>query len=125
MLWWDGALPLSVMIIPALIRFLFANRQGFLEITFVVIPVVAFLIRMASGMSRFRSQQMYWWQLTFFFVAIFLLCVLDALLVLHALIQGPPPAGFWLVCLTIYAIYLAIIAIAMYPLRIESSSDST
>jgi hypothetical protein len=121
---WDGALPLAVVAVPKLVSMIFANRQGAMELTFVIVPVVAFVIRYLNGISRYRNHQLYVWQLVVFFAAILLLFALDALLILALIVQNGPPESFWAVWFTLYGIYFAVMAIAMFPGRALAESQT-
>lgn len=120
---WDGALPFIVIAIPQLMALVFRARQGLLEITFVVVPTVAFVLRYVHGRNRFQSRLMHWWQLGLFFVAIFVLFAFDALVVLSAIVQGPVPGGFLTVCVIIYVVYLSIVAVALFPFRANPQAN--
>lgn len=112
---WDGALPLAVVVIPHVVSILFGQRQGAKELTFLIVPVAAFVVRYLGGFSRYRAGRMYGWQLAMFFVAIFVLFVLDASLVMASIIGGKIPADYLMFFAALYAAYLAIVSIAMFP----------
>ncbi len=122
---WDGALPLAVIAIPKGVSILFANRQGAMLLTCIYVPIVAFVIRYLNGISRYRNRQMYIWQLLLFFIAILLLFALDALLVLSIMVQNGMPDNFWAILLTMFGVYVAIMAIAMFPARTFADSNQT
>ena len=121
---WDGLLPVAVIFIPKLISLLFAGRQGSKELTFVIVPIVAFLVRYMIGMRRFRSCRTYWWQFVLFFVAILMLFMLEAFLVLMSLVQNGPPDGFWLFWFSLYGVYLLIMAVALFPSLVRQSENT-
>src|SRR5436190_8924617 len=83
---WDSLLPVIVALIPGVIEWLFPNRQGFIEAIAVVLPIVAFFVRLRAGRRHifknnctraFRS-----FQFVAFFLGIFLLALLDCVIVL-------------------------------------------
>jgi hypothetical protein len=123
LLLWDGMLPVAVLAIPQVVSLL--HNQRLSELTFLFVPVVAFVIRYLHGMRRFRRRVMRIWQLPVFFVAIFVLFVLDSLLVLCSLIKDAPPAGFWWLCLAIYLAYLGMMAIAFFPRQAGTQTETT
>lgn len=126
---WDSLLPVVVVLIPALVESLFPNRQGFIETIAIVLPIVAFFIRLRAGRRHivknnctraFRSVQF-----IAFFLAIFILALLDGVIVLSyimpagALFAGDDNIIFaWMA-----GIYLALMTFAMYPGREWSRDD--
>jgi hypothetical protein len=119
---WDGLLPVAVVAAPNLVALLFPGRQGALELTFVVVPIAAFLIRMANGVNRLRRGEFYFWQALLFGVAIFFLVGLDAALIMFHLINGGVGVGAWCALGGLYLVYLTMMAIALFPWRLESAN---
>jgi hypothetical protein len=121
---WDGLLPAIVVAAPSLVALIFPGRQGALELTFVVVPIAAFLIRMVNGSSRYSRGEFCRWQALLFGVAIFFLVGLDAALIMFHLINGGVGVDAWLMLGGLYAVYLVMMAIALYPLRQEGEMSN-
>lgn len=117
LLCWDGLLPLAVIAAPKVVQFAMPMRQGALEITFVVVPVAAFVLRFVNGHMRFQSGQMYLWQLAVFYLAIFLLFIIDAMLTMAQMVNGPVTSETVQCLCAMYLIYLVLIAVALFPAR--------
>jgi hypothetical protein len=103
--------------------FLFPEKQGALELTFVIVPVTAFIVRYMIGRKRFQNGEMYAWQLAVFFLAILLLVVFDAMLIMFTLVKNGVPIEAWLTWLVIYLLYLTLMAVAQFPARIQFVDD--
>ena len=116
---WDGVLPLVVCVAPLVVKLLFPARQGVSELTFIVIPVMAFMIRYVHGRKYRRPGEFLIWQTVLFFVAIFLLFVLDAALAMMHLVQNGAPLDAWATWGALYGVYLLIMAVAIYPTRVQ------
>src|SRR5436190_3762156 len=106
-----------------------SNRQGFIEAIAVVLPIVAFFVRLRAGRRHifknnctraFRS-----FQFVAFFLGIFLLALLDCVIVLSYIM----PAGTLfagddnIIFAWMAGIYLALMTFAMYPGREWSSEE--
>jgi hypothetical protein len=119
---WDAILPLVVALVPTLIILIFPNRRGFIEITSVMLPVGAFLLRAINGkrqIARNRcSQTVRAFQFCVFVVGILPLVLLDCVMILSHLM---PDGAFLatttdrLVLAVLVAIYLVSMIVAMYP----------
>jgi hypothetical protein len=94
---------------------LLPGRFGALEITFVVVPIVAFFIRAWHGRNRLLTRQMLVWQGVVFGLAIFLLFVLDAMLIMMQLVKNGVPIGAWHSVAALYLVYLMMMAVAFFP----------
>jgi hypothetical protein len=120
---WDGLLPFAVITAPKFVRFMLPMRPGALELTFVVVPITAFVMRYLNGRMRFQSGQMYLWQLFVFFLAIFVLFVLVALLILWQMVNARKAAPDVLFLCAMYLSYVTLIAIALFPACSPAASE--
>jgi hypothetical protein len=121
---WDGVLPVCIVLIPSVVGLIFPNRRGAIEIAAVTVPVAAFLIRFRAGKRHIESNNcgeiMKSLQLCVFTIAILALVLFDAFMMLsHVMPQRGKPLTFDdLLAIAIpIAIYLALMAFAMYPGR--------
>ena len=121
---WDGILPVCIVLIPSVIALLVPNRRGAIEMTAVIVPIAAFFIRFRAGKRHIESnncgETMKVYQLCVFSLAIVALMLVDAFIVLSHVM--PQRGGFVttedLLTLGIpIAIYLSLMAFAMYPGR--------
>ena len=121
---WDGVLPVCIVLIPSLISFAIPGRRGAIEITAVVLPIAAFLIRFRAGKRHIDSNNcgevLRILQLCVFCVGILALVLFDAFVVLSHVIphQGGRIRTEDLVFLgVVISIYVTSMAFAMYPGR--------
>lgn len=124
---WDGMIPLVVWQLPKLIRTLLPNQRGVIEIVAIALPIAAFLLRVKFGRRHIRANQvgdrMRWMQFALFYVAAVLLALLDCVMVLSNLF----PQGLLvdrndiIVTAVLYAIYFALMSVAMCPGRPDKS----
>jgi hypothetical protein len=114
-------LPLFVASIPFGLLSLVPERRGFVEFASVVLPIVAFLIRLTVGVGHIRSNHCLPFvrrlQVAVLCIGIMPLVLLECMLALAALGPGDPMFGrdTQSVMLTMITIYLACMFIAMYP----------
>jgi hypothetical protein len=121
---WDGVLPACVLLVPSVVALVLPNRRGAIEITAVALPIVAFLIRFRVGKRHIDSnhcgEAMKVFQLCIFSLGILALVLFDAFVVLiHVMPRragGITPADLFELAIPV-SIYLAIMALAMYPGR--------
>ena len=118
---WDGILPVAVITVPKIAMLLFPMMPGARELTFIIVPVTAFVIRYVNGRMRFISGELYIWQLVVFFMALCVLFVLDAIWTMMHLVQNGVPPEAYLTAAVIYLIYLSLMAIALFPARKKST----
>ena len=117
---WDGLLPGCVVLVPIVIGFLFPNNRGPIELAAVVLPSAGFFIRIRAGAGHIASNHcsitVRRIQLCAFVLGIFPLVLLECVLmlthVMPALIMNWTDIA---VCAILFAIYLTLMAIAMYP----------
>lgn len=122
---WDGLLPVTVIAAPHLVSLLLPRRPGALEMTFVVVPIVAFLIRASHGAKLLRGGNMHVWQIVVFGLAIFLLFVLDAMFIMIYMVKNGVPIAAWYTLAVLYLIYLAMMATALFPVRHGNQESET
>jgi len=128
---WDGLLPAAVWAVPWVIEWLIPHRRGAIEVTAVVLPIVAFFIRYQVGRRYIASNRcgalMRGLQVGVFCVGILLLVLIDAVIVLsHVMPKGAAfaTAADCIVWAVLYSIYLTSMAIAMYPGPCEPPDES-
>lgn len=126
---WDGALPAAIMCTPAVIKLLLPNNRGAIEITAVLLPIVAFLVRFRVGKRHINSnscsRRVQILQLFVFCIGIFVLLFVDAIFVLsHIMPKGVFTVGDFRLGAVAGATYLTVMAIAMYPGRTEVYDES-
>ena len=120
---WDGLLPIAVIGIPSLVNFLFPNWQIGLAILGVFVPVAALTIRFVIGWQRMRIGKAYGWQMVLFTIAISALFLFEAFILNDEIGKGPKIADPQ-VLITMFAIYVAMMAIAMFPFRRTAGSEA-
>jgi hypothetical protein len=118
---WDAVLPLFVMSIPFGLKWLFPEWRGLVELASVVMPIIAFLIRLTVGVGHIRSNHCSLFvkklQVAFLCFGIMPLVFLECILALSALGPGDPMFGreTQSTVMTMVFIYLFCMLIAMYP----------
>jgi hypothetical protein len=118
---WDGLLPVAVIAIPNLTKFVLPNWQFGLAMVAIFSPVVAFSVRFAYGWARMRRGQAYIWQTIIFTVAISALFLCEAF-ILNDQFGGGPKIAEPTVLLVMFALYFTTVAIALFPFRVASSN---
>lgn len=127
LVFWDSLLPAVVVLVPMLIQSLFPNRRGPIEIAGLLVPMVAFFIRLLAGKRhiaanhcspRFRGLQV--GSLVF---GLFWLAVIDAFVVLSHIIPAGAMAFTTSEVIIVASLYLPPMAFAMYPGRAWSSES--
>jgi hypothetical protein len=126
---WDGLLPAYVVLAPTAVELLIPNNPGAVELTAVVLPIAAFVVRYNAGKRHIASHNcsrvIRAAQFCVFCVGIALLVLIDAVLMLsHLMPQGALFAAredriVWAV---LFSVYVTAMTIAMYPGRAESSA---
>jgi hypothetical protein len=121
---WDGVLPVCIVLIPSVIGLIIPNRRGAIEMSSVIVPIAAFLIRFRAGKRHIESNNcgeiMKIFQLCVFSIAILALVLVDAFIMLSHVM---PRRGKFvtiddlLALLIPIAFYLSLMAFAMYPGR--------
>jgi hypothetical protein len=124
---WDAILPFCLLVAPTLIEFCFPNRRGVMEVTAVTLPVAAFLLRIRAGWRHITTNRcsdiVQHFQFFVFCIGILPLVLLDCFMILsHLMPQGAVATqGDLVVLASVFAVYLMIMAVAMYPGRSISS----
>jgi hypothetical protein len=128
---WDAILPFCMFFMPTLIEFCFPNQRGVMEITAVTLPILAFMLRVRAGwrhiMTNRCSVVVQHLQFFVFCLGILPLVLIDCFMILsHLMPQGPlnvSQDGMLLLAI-VFAVYLMIMTVAMYPgRRISSDAD--
>jgi len=129
---WDTLLPAAMILAPFAIRWAVPNRQGFMEIAAVSLPILAFFLRLRVGKRQIANNQcstmMRRIQFGIFCVGIFPLVLFDCFIMLGAFANaGPGPDNDTIKALAVMiGIYLTAMTLAMYPgQRIEPTSPSS
>jgi hypothetical protein len=119
-----------MLVVPTLIEFCLPNRRGVMEVTAVTLPVAAFLLRIRAGWRHITTNRcsdiVQHFQFFVFCIGILPLVLLDCFMILsHLMPQGALFAtqGDLVVLASVFAVYLMIMAVAMYPGRSISSPD--
>ena len=121
---WDALLPVVVVLVPTVLGFLFPNHRGPIEIAAVTLPITALFLRFAAGKRHIQTNQcgtpLRCVQYCTLCIGILELFVIDALLILSHVMpknQLPMTDTELLVWTILIAIYLMLMAVAMYPGR--------
>lgn len=123
---WDGVLPVVVLLAPTVIKVLFPNWRGAIEIAAIALPITAFLIRFYVAKRHITSNEcsglVRCFQFIALCVAILIFLLIDALLILvqdlpnGALVTSETDLIVWAVLITLY---LSCMAFVLYPGRTE------
>jgi hypothetical protein len=113
---WDGLLPLGMLQAPIVIRHLFPGQvHAGADLAAVILPIFAFIIRLAAGGRHFTSHSHQRWQPYLFVVAISVLVMFDGLSILFCLDPQVAGAAEWGVVGAFFGAYLMCVAIAFFP----------
>jgi hypothetical protein len=125
---WDAVLPFCLLFVPKLIELGFPNQRGVMEVTAVTVPIAAFLLRIRAGwrhiMTNRCSDVVQHLQFFVFCLGILPLVLLDCFMILsHLMPQGAllSTNADFIVLAIVFAIYLTLMTIAMYPGRAIAS----
>jgi hypothetical protein len=129
---WDAVLPACIAFLPLGVKLLFPDRRGVMEVTAVVLPIVALLLRFRAGKRHVASNRcpkaIQRFQLCVFCLGILPLALVDCVIILSdlmpkgALFASEEDRMIWAILLSIY---LASMIIAMYPGRTIPSPVET
>lgn len=128
---WDAILPVCVAFIPMGVVLLFPGRRGAVEITAVILPIAALLLRFRAGKrhidSNRCSERIKLMQLSVFCLGILPLVLTDSFFILSELM--PKGALFSnresrITLAVLFSIYLLAMIVAMYPGRTEPAPES-
>ena len=119
---WDGLLPVGIVLLPALVQLVIPNRREPIEVIAVLVPMVAFFVRIVVGSRRIRSNHCARWfqilQFLGFGLGALILVLLDAVLILsHIMPAGAFASADYAVFAIMFAIYYLLMLFAMYPGR--------
>jgi hypothetical protein len=114
--YWDGALPLAAVAIPKLILSIFPPNEELVQVIAIVIPVIAFFLRGAHGYRCHRNRTFRLWQTALFVAGILLLALWETAFILFIGMQNIALDSDWFVLGVLYVVYLALMAVAFFPL---------
>jgi hypothetical protein len=127
---WDAILPFCLFLAPTLIEFCFPNRRGVMEVIAVTLPVAAFLLRARAGWHHITTNKcsdlVQRFQFFVFCIGILPLVLFDCFMILsHLMPHGPLNLTHdaLLILASVFAVYLMLMAVAMYPGRTTLSPD--
>ncbi len=116
---WDGILPAAVWTIPFLFTLAFPNNRGLIEITAIVVPISALLIRFHVGRTRIRTNYCGEWmrrlQTMALCVGILAFLLIDAFIVLSHLVPEQAEETTKFAAMFYLGFYIPLMAIALYP----------
>ena len=123
---WDGVLPLVLGLAPFAVSVVIPSCRGAIEVTAVGLRVAAFLIRLVVGLRFIRTNQCSEKTREFQGIALvlgmFLLVYFDAVSILAHVIPSGALFATWLdffkFMALFNAVYLGLMAVALYPGRI-------
>lgn len=112
---WDGLLPLLIINFAVLLSILIPKPRWIVDLAAVFIPIIGFFVRMRVAYAYAEENQSNGFQYFAFWIALFLLMLLDAVLILF--LHDPRIAGNrdWNIWLMLYSTYLLIIGFALFP----------
>ena len=123
---WDGVLPVAIWCTPFLVGWLFPNRRGAIELTAVLLSVVAFVVRYQVGRHHIASNgcraAVRRVQMCLLCFGLSALALIDAVMILtHVMPQGAAFAATadLIVWAGLYAVYLTAMTLALHPGRRE------
>lgn len=121
----DGLLPIGVIAIPAFVTFVFPRAEVLHVAANVIVPVVAFFVRLVIGRKHFRERSLHTLQFLLFVLSIFYLILLEAMLILFHEFgnQAQVKANDWIILGKLFLIYLAAMSISLFPFQILRQSE--
>lgn len=126
---WDAVLPSCIAFAPLVVRHLFPNRRGAVELAAILLPVSAFLLRLRAGRihiaSNRCSRRFQRVQFLVLFLGIVPLVLIDCVVILSEIIPGGAfGRGDLVVLAGMIGVYLAAMVVAMYPGREDVPDDA-
>ena len=112
---WDGLLPLLIINFAVILPIVIPKPRWIAELAAVFLPIFGFFVRMRVAYAHAEENQSNGFQYIAFWMALLLLMCLDALLILFVQAGQRIGAGDWQAWLTLYGVYLLIIAFALFP----------
>ncbi|MHC5540161.1 hypothetical protein ACYOEI_18225 [Singulisphaera rosea] len=115
------------MLIPMGVKSLFPGRRGAIELTAIILPIVALLIRFRAGKRHINanhcSHRIKLLQLGVFCLGVLPLVLTDCFFILSDLMPGGAFAapGDRVILASLYSLYLVTMIVAMYPGRPDPS----
>jgi len=116
---WDGLVPFAVLLIPIALSFLFGGGT-LIEISAVVIPIVAYLWRAAVGLNQISNNRcsmvLRKVQYTTLFFGLLLLLIADAFVILTwGFPDGALSMADYYIAGVFYLAYLSLMAFSLFP----------
>ncbi len=122
---WDGVLPLLVALAPAVVKAIYKNPPVGVGALLVLAPPAAALIRAHIGYHQITIRcggRAPLWRQVMMALSIVLLLAFEA--AVGILTFSDDPAWAWFIPVGIYAGYLAVINVTLWPPRAESAISS-
>jgi hypothetical protein len=127
----DGLLPVVIVLIPGAIVLAMPGWRGLVELTAIALPIAAFGVRVHVGRRQIGSNACPRWfrglQFAAFGAGLLILLLLDAFSILSWIMPPVDPlsAEDFLIFGVFAAVYLVLMAVAMYPglVLVEDPSD--
>ena len=119
---WDGLLPVTIVVVPYLVRLALPQFPNAIAVVAVVLPIAAFFWRLYAGACHISTNRCGEFfrgvQSIALFIGVLIMVLVDALLLCVQDLPGNllwrDPAAIRMVG-TMYAIYFACMVIAVYP----------
>lgn len=117
---WDGLVPAVIWLLPLTIGLLIPQLPQLIEALAVLLPLIAFFLRLRAGASHIGANQcgpvVRYGQYLVLCLAIVLLAVIDAFVILANLMpKGSFTTEDIVIFVCMYCIYLLCMLIALYP----------
>jgi hypothetical protein len=114
---WDGLLPLGVMSLAGAMAAAVPGRNELVDIFCTLLPITAFLLRIAIGSWNMRTWRAWLVQRVFFVVGVLLLLALDICYLFLVQQRGNIDPDGWITLGLMYAAYLSFMAVALFPIH--------
>ena len=116
----DGLLLVCLFAIPSIIHSALPNNRGVIEITAVVLPIVAFFSRAVAGHQHITSNSCHAsfrkFQFLVLYLTILVLLLVDCFMILlHVMPKPASGKGDGLALAVVIGTYLILMGIATYP----------
>lgn len=121
---WDGVLPVVILLVPFVLRFLFPNQRGAIELASIILPIGGFVIRFLVGCHFINTNHCHsafqTLQTCILVIGLGIMTLLDCIIILSvlmpqgALMVNAKDIAIWV---SLYGTYLLLMIIAMYPGR--------
>jgi hypothetical protein len=118
---WDTILPLILIAVPHTVHWLFPQAGKVIEVLGVLLPIVAFFVRLPIGLRHIADNHCPPWlraiQQVALFLGIFGLVIVDAALILQIKVLEENGRFAMLIIFSVvtFCLYLPCMVLAMYP----------